>query len=151
MYSMDVKDMEEWGDFCHEQESEDWAADHEHEAFAFQSGTSRPSFPPCTTQYCIDKSVSLTHSLERCYKRQFPSRFSGKGSFGSKGKGRGALLFNNHSAKGGKGKSKAKARAVEKVLDVARAKEAKEKWVKKKMVNLPSTREVLLSAISVWK
>ncbi len=36
-----------------------------------------------------------------------------------------------------KGNQKAKARAVEKVLDVARTKEAMQKWVKEKMVNLP--------------
>ena len=95
VYSMEVEDQEDWGDFHADQESEDWAADDEHEAFAFQAGASRPSFPPCTTQYCIDKNISHTHSLERCYKRQSPNRFSGKGSFGSKGKGRGALLFVN--------------------------------------------------------
>jgi hypothetical protein len=50
-----------------------------------------------------------------------------------------------------KGNRKAKAKAVEKVLDVAKAKEAKEKWVKEKRVNLPSAREALLSAISVWR
>jgi hypothetical protein len=46
---------------------------------------------------------------------------------------------------------KAKAKAVGKDMDVAKAKEAKEKLGKEKMVNLPSTREVLLNAISVWR
>ncbi len=41
VYSMEVEDQEEWGGFYPGQESEDLAADHEHEAFAFQLETSR--------------------------------------------------------------------------------------------------------------
>jgi hypothetical protein len=50
-----------------------------------------------------------------------------------------------------KGSRKAKAKAAVKDLDVAKAKEAKEKWAKEKMGKLPSAREALLSAISVWR
>ena len=111
IYSMEVESYDEWGDFYTEQESEDWTVENECEAFAFQAGGSRPSFPPCTTQYCIDKNISHTHSVERCYKRQSPNKFSGKGGFGSKGKGRGALLFSSHGVKGGKGKPKGKSKS----------------------------------------
>ncbi len=78
VYSMEAEDQDEWGDYQADHESEDWAAEDEPEAFAFQAGASRPSFSPCTTQYCIDKNISHTHSLDRCYKRQSPNRFSDK-------------------------------------------------------------------------
>ncbi len=111
VYSMEAEGQDEWEEYPGNQEAEDWVAEDEHEAFAFQAGASRPSFSPCTTQYCIDKNISHTHLLERCYKRQSPNRVSGKGSFCSKGKGRGALLFNNHTVKGGKGKAKGKGKS----------------------------------------
>ena len=151
VYSMEVEDHDEWGDFHTEQESEDWTVEDECEAFAFQVGGSRPSFSPCTTQYCIDKSISHTHSLERCYKRPSPNKFSGKGGFGSKGRGRGALLFSSHSAKGGKGKTKGKSKGGGKDLDVAKAKGAKEKWAKGRMESRPLVKEAHLSVTFAWR
>jgi hypothetical protein len=50
-----------------------------------------------------------------------------------------------------KGSRKARAKAAVKDLGMAKAKEAKEKWAKEKMGKLPSAREALLSAISVWR
>jgi hypothetical protein len=132
IYSMEAEGQDQWEDYLGDQEPEDWPADGEYEAFPFQAGTSRPSFAPCTTQYCIDKNISHTHSLERCYKRQSPNRFSGKGSFGSKGKGRAALLFNNRGEKGGKGKSKGKGRGGAKGLGRIKGKGAKGKMGKGK-------------------
>ena len=132
IYSIEAEEQDEWGDSHAEHESEDWAIGDEYEAFAFQAGVPRPSFPPCTTQYCVDKNISHTHSVERCYKRQSPNRFSAKGSFSSKGKGRGALLFNSHSAKGGKGKSKGKGKDGGKGLGRGKGKGSKGKMGKGK-------------------
>jgi hypothetical protein len=142
---MEVEDQEDWSDFYQEQESEDWATDYEHEAFVFQSGASRPSFPPCTTQYCIDKNFSHTHSVERCYKRQSPSRPFGKGSYGGKGKGRGALLFNSHGVKGGKGKSKGKSKGSSKGFGRGKGKGGKGKMGKGK------DGKSSFSAIFAWR
>jgi hypothetical protein len=92
--------------------------------------------------------------LERCYKRQSPNKFSGKGGFGSKGKWRRALLFNSHSAKGGKGKSKGKSKGGGKGFGRGKGKVgkwAKEKWAKERMENQPSTKEAHLSATFAWK
>ena len=50
-----------------------------------------------------------------------------------------------------KGKRRAKAKAVEKDLDVAKAKGAKEKWAKGRMENRPSTKEAHLSVTFAWK
>jgi hypothetical protein len=40
---------------------------------------------------------------------------------------------------------------VEKVLDVVRAKGAKEKWAKGRMENRPSTKEAHLSVTFAWR
>ncbi len=50
-----------------------------------------------------------------------------------------------------KGSQRARAKTVVKDLDVAKAKEAKEKWAKEKKEKLPSARKAFLSAISVWR
>jgi hypothetical protein len=50
-----------------------------------------------------------------------------------------------------KGNRKAKAKAVEKDMDVTKEKGAKAKWAKEKMENLPSSREAHLSATFAWR
>ena len=74
VYSMDAEEYKESSDYYQEQEYEDWSMEGDHEVYAFQTGSTRPSFPPCTTQYCVDKNISHTHSFERCYKRQSPKQ-----------------------------------------------------------------------------
>jgi hypothetical protein len=130
VYSMDTEDYEESSDYHQEQEYKDWSVGCDHEVYAFQTGSTRPSFPPCTTHYCVDKNISHTYSFERYYKRQSPSRLVGNARFGSKGKGRGAFLFNSISGKGGKGgkgKSKGKAKGKGKGLGRDKGKGSKGK------------------------
>ena len=151
IYSIEAEEQDEWGDSHAEHESEDWAIGDEYEAFAFQAGVPRPSFPPCTTQYCVDKNISHTHSVERCYKRQSPNRFSAKGSFSSKGKGDELSSSTTIVRKEEKENRRAKARTAEKDLDVVKAKEARAKWAKERMENLPSTRELYPNVTFAWR
>ena len=46
---------------------------------------------------------------------------------------------------------RAKARTAEKDLDVVKAKEARAKWAKERMENLPSTRELYPNVTFAWR
>jgi hypothetical protein len=149
---MEVEDQDEWGDFHAEQESEDWAVDDAHDAFAFQAGGSRPSFSPCTTQYLIDTRTSLTRTRWKDAIKGNP-RTSFLVKEALEAKERGEELFSSTVIvrKEEKGNRRAKVKAVEKDLDVAKAKGAKEKWAKEKKENRPSIKEAHLSVTFAWK
>ncbi len=148
---MEVEDQDEWGDYPADQGTEDWAAEDEREALAFQAGALRPSFTPCTTQYCIDKNISHTHSLEDATKGNPRTGFLVKEALEAKEKGEELSSSIIIVRKVEKENQRAKAKAAEEELDVSKAKEERAKWAREKMENLLAIKEAHLSATFAWR